>query len=155
MAAPNERRARLLRAIDAGEAVTRPAGERQQHFEEAEAGPGGGWWDHVVQNFFGGDEDMMFTDLRMNKRVFRLVVSAIDDIHLARRGRRAFVFTHEERVLFLHVYLAFGVDVLSMLLTPRIKTTCEIHRIAKVFVRCMWSASKASLLLGGTSGGVT
>ena len=73
----------------------------------------------------------MFTDLRMNKRVFRLVVSAIDDIHLARRGRRAFVFTHEERVLFLHVYLAFGVDVLAMLLTPRVKTKCEIHRIAK------------------------
>ena len=73
----------------------------------------------------------MFTDLRMNKRVFRLLVSAVDDIALARRGRRAFVFSHEERVLFLHVYLAFGVDVMTMLLTPRIRTVCEIHRIAK------------------------
>ena len=73
----------------------------------------------------------MFIDLGMNKRVFRLVVSAVDDVPLARRGRRAFVFSHEERILFLHVYLAFGVDVLAMLLTPRVKTKCEIHRIAK------------------------
>ena len=127
MATPDERRARLLHPIEAGEAVVRGIDEQQQHVDDAEVGPGGGWWDHLLQHFFGGDEDAMFTDLRMNKRVFRLVVSAVDDIELARRGRRAFVFSHEERVLFLHVYLAFGVDVMTMLLTPRIRTVCEIH----------------------------
>ena len=60
-----------------------------------------------------------------------MVVSAVDDIALARRGRRGFVFSHQERILFLHVYLAFGVEVLAMLVTPRIRTTCEIHRVAK------------------------
>ena len=132
MATPDERRARLLRAIEAGEEAVMGNGEGQRRMEdETEAGPGGGWWDHLLGNFFGGDEDAMFTDLRMNKRVFRLVVSAVDDIALARRGRRAFVFSHEERIIFLHVYLAFGIDVITMLLTPRIRTVCEIHRIAK------------------------
>ena len=130
MATPDERRARLLHAIEAGEAVARGTDE-QQRADDAEVGPGGGWWDHLLHHFFGGDEDAMFTDLRMNKRVFRLVVSAVDDIALARRGRRAFVFSHEERVLFLHVYLAFGVDVMTMVLTPRIRTVYETHRIAK------------------------
>ena len=130
MTTSDERRARLLRAIEAGEEAAR-ATEEQQRRDDVEIGPGGGWWDHLLGHFFGGDEDAMFTDLRMNRRVFRLVVSAVDDIALARRGRRAFVFSHEERILFLHVYLAFGVDVMAMLLTPRIRTVCEIHRIAK------------------------
>ena len=67
----------------------------------------------------------------MNKRVFTVIVSAVEDIPLARRGRRGFVFPHQERVLILHVYFAFGVEVLAMLVTPRIRTTCEIHRVAK------------------------
>ena len=130
MTTSDERRARLLRAIEAGEEAAR-ATEEQQRREDVEIGPGGGWWDHLLGHFFGGDEDAMFTDLRMNRRVFRLVVSAVDDIALARRGRRAFVFSREEWILFLHVYLAFGVDVMTMLRTPRIRTVCEIHRIAK------------------------
>ena len=67
----------------------------------------------------------------MNKHVFRMLVAAVGDIALAQRGRRGFIFSHQERVLFLHVFLAFGVDVVSMLLTPRIRTRSEIHRIAK------------------------
>ena len=114
MATPDERRARLLRAIEAGEEAVMGNGEGQRRMEdETEVGRGGGWWDHLLGNFFGGDEDAMFTDLRMNKRVFRLVVSAVDDIALARRGRRAFVFSHEERIIFLHVHLAFGIDVVA------------------------------------------
>ena len=111
--------------------MARGTDDQQPRRDDAEMGPIGGRGDHLLNNFFGGDEDAMFTDLRMNKRVFRLVVSAVDDIGLSRRGRRAFVFSHEERVLFLHVYLAFGVDVMTILLTPRIRTVCEIHRIAK------------------------
>ena len=130
MATPDERRARLLHAIEAGEAVARGTDE-QQRGDFAEVGPGGGWWDHLLAHFFGGDEDTLFADLRIGRRVFWAVVSAVDDIALAGRGRRAFVSSHKERVLFLHVYLAFGIDVLAMLLTPRVKTKCEIHRIAK------------------------
>ena len=130
MATNGERRARLLRAIEAGDVVGIETDYPPQHGED-EQGRRGGWWEHLLTHFFGGDEDVMFTDLRMNRRVFTIIVSALDDIQLARRGRRGFVFSHQERVLFLHVYLAFGIDVLTMLVTPRIKTACEINRIAK------------------------
>ena len=96
--------------------------------DETEVGRGGGWWDHLLGNFFGGDEDAMITDLRMNKRVFRLVVSAVDDIALARRGRRAFVFSHEERIIFLHVYLPFGIDVFA---TRRTGVVSRLSRAEK------------------------
>ena len=130
MATNDQRRERLLRAIEAGD-VEGGAQERRQLAVQDEDGMGGGWWDHLLVHFFGGDEDVLFNDLRINRRVFGMVVSAVDDIALARRGRRGFVFSHQERILFLHVYLAFGVEVLAMLVTPRIRTTCEIHRVAK------------------------
>ena len=131
MATHNERRARLLQAIQAEEAELMGVEQQPPQAADDQDGRGGGWWDHLLAHFFGGDEDALFADLRIGRRVFWAVVSAVDDIPLAHRGRRAFVSSHKERVLFLHVYLAFGVDVLAMLLTPRVKTKCEIHRIAK------------------------
>ena len=70
--------------------------------------------------------------VKNERRIFGMPVAAVGDIALAPRGRgMGFIFSHQERVLFLHVFLAFGVDVVSMLLTPRIRTRSEIHRIAK------------------------
>ena len=91
MAAHNERHERLLRAIEAGdeEEVTH---QRRQHAVHDEDGMGGGWWDHLLVHFFCGDVDVLFNDLRINRRVFWTLVSAVDDIALARRGRRGFVF---------------------------------------------------------------
>ena len=102
-------------------------------------GQGGGWWDHLLNNCFGGDEDALFTDLRMNKRVFRLVVSAVDDIPLARRGRREFVFSHQERVIFLHVYIAFGVDVMTMLLARESEPSVRSIELQRASARCTGS----------------
>ena len=66
-----------------------------------------------------------------------------------------FIFSHQERVLFLHVFLAFGVDVVSMLLTPRIRTRSEIHRIAKSVCGMSTERLKELFVLGGASGGTT
>ena len=95
MAAHNERHERLLRAIEAGDAEE-GAQERRQCAVHDEDRMGGGWWDHLLVHFFGGDVDVLFNDLRINRRVFGMVVSAVDDIALARRGRRGFVFSHQE-----------------------------------------------------------
>ena len=154
MAAGNERRARLIRAIQAGEAESIGVEQPPQAADDRDERRGG-WWDHLLTHFFGGDEDTLFGDLRIGRRVFWTVVSAVIDIPLAHRGRRAFVSSHRERILFLHVCLAFGVDVLAMLLTPRVKTKSEIHRIAKGVCDITWTGCGGSLLFGGTSGGTT
>ena len=107
MAATNERRARLLRAIEAEDAEISVTEETPR--QSVEVGQDGGWWNHLLTHFFGGDEDTLFTDLRMNKHVFRMLVATVSDIALAKRGRRGFIFSHQERVLFLHVFLALGV----------------------------------------------
>lgn len=90
-----------------------------------------GWWEHLLANFFNDNEDLLFSDLRLDRRVFATIVNAVGDISLTHRGRRGFVHSHRERVVFLHVYLSFGIDTLMLLLSPRIKTPCEIHRVAK------------------------
>ena len=108
MASTRDRRARLLRAIEATDAEISDTEETPR--QAVEVGREGGWWDHLLTNFFGGDEDALFTDLRMNKHVFRMLVVAVGDIALAQRGRRRFIFSHQERVQCLHGFLAFGVD---------------------------------------------
>ena len=69
------------------------------------------WWNHIVTAFFLGDEARMFRELRISSVVFEEIVNAVADLPLQRRGRRSFIFTHQERVLFLHVFLAFGLRV--------------------------------------------
>ena len=150
MASTRDRRARLLRAIEAEDAEISVTEETPR--QAVEVGRDGGWWDHLLTHFFGGDEDALFTDLRMNKHVFRMLVAAVGDIALAQRVRRGFIFSHQERVLFLHVFLAFGVDVVSMLLTPRIRTRSEIHRIAKSVCGMSTERLKELFVLGGASG---
>ena len=76
------------------------------------------WWNHVRDRFFLGDDDLMLRELRIDRNAFEDIVNAVADLPLHRRGRRAFVFSHRERVLFLHAFLAFGLHVAHMLLLP-------------------------------------
>ena len=78
-----------------------------------------------------GDEFRMFNELRIDRHVFEDVVNAVADIPLQRRGRRPFIFSHRERILFLHTFLAFGLHIAHMLVLPRIKSSSEVNAIAK------------------------
>ena len=73
----------------------------------------------------------LFNELRIDRNSFDVLVNAVSDMPLQRRGRRAFVFAHRERILFLHTFLAFGLHVAHMLLLPRIKSSSEVNAIAK------------------------
>ena len=72
----------------------------------------------------------MHRELRIDRNAFEDIVNAVADLPLQRRGRRAFVFSHRERVLFLHAFLAFGLHVAHMLLLPIIKSPSEVNVVA-------------------------
>ena len=86
---------------------------------------------HIRDTFFLGDELRMFRELRIDRNTFEDLVNAVADLPLQRRGRRAFVFSHRERVLFIHVFLSFGLNVTHTLLLPRIKSTSEVGAMAR------------------------
>ena len=110
--APNpaaDARARLLEAIE--EASFEPATQETHNTHAQVRHQRDSWWNHIVTTFFLGDEARMFRELRISSVVFEEIVNAVADLPLQRRGRRSFIFTHQERVLFLHVFLAFGLRV--------------------------------------------
>ena len=72
----------------------------------------------------------MHRELRIDRNAFEDIVNAVADLPLHRRGRRAFVFSHRERVLFLHAFLAFGLHVAHMLPLPIIKSPSEVNVVA-------------------------
>ena len=72
------------------------------------------WWDHLITHFFQRDETSLFVDLRIDRGVFNVLLNAIEDLPLQTRGRRSFIHSHREQLLFLHVYMAFGTNVLSL-----------------------------------------
>ena len=97
--APVTARARLLEAIE--EASFEPTTQETlngQHTHVRRRGDT--WWNHIIATFFIGDEARMFRELRIIRVVFEEIVNAVADLPLQRRGRRAFIFSHEERVLF-------------------------------------------------------
>ena len=61
------------------------------------------WWNHIVAAFFLGDEARMFRELRIDRVVFEEIVNAVVDLPLQRRGRRSFIFSHDERAVFSRV----------------------------------------------------
>ena len=82
--------------------------------------------------FFLDDESRMLQELRIDRNAFEDLVNTVADLPLQRRWRRAFGFSHRERVLFLHAFLAFGLHVAHMLLLPRIRSPSEVNAIAKL-----------------------
>ena len=89
------------------------------------------WWTHLLTHFFQRNDSVLFADLRIDRRVFDVLLDAVCDLPLQTRGRRSFVHSHREQLLFLHVYLAFGTSVAALLVSPRIRTVCEVHRLAR------------------------
>ena len=91
-------RARLLEAIE--EASFEPATQETHNTHAQVRHQRDAWWNHIVTTFFLGDEARMFRELRISSVVFEEIVNAVADLPLQRRGRRSFIFTHQERVLF-------------------------------------------------------
>ena len=121
---------RLLQTIAADDAA-RLQDEDQAAQRGADIPPEEQWWDHLITHFFQRDETSLFVDLRIDRAVFNVLLNAIEDLPLQTRGRRSFIHSHREQLLFLHVYMAFGTNVLSLLVSPRIRSVCELHRIAR------------------------
>ena len=93
--APDTSRARLLEAIE--EASFEPTAQETLIGQHTQVGRRGDtWWNHIVATFFIGDEARMFRELRINRVVFEEIVNTVADLPLQRRGRRAFIFSHEE-----------------------------------------------------------
>ena len=121
---------RLLQTIAADDAARLqdevPAAQRG-----ADIPPEEQWWDHLITRFFQRDETSLFVDLRIDRAVFNVLLNAIEDLPLQTRGRRSFVHSHREQVLFLHVHMAFWTSVRSLLVGPGIRPAYELHRIAR------------------------
>ena len=128
-------RARLLEAIEEAsfEPTAQETHNNQHNNPHAQVRPQRvSWWNHIVTTFFLGDEARMFRELRISGVVFDEIVNAVADLPLQRRGLRSFIFTYQERVLFLHVFLAFGLSVAHLLVLPGIKSASEVNAIAKM-----------------------
>ena len=113
----NELRNRLLQAI-AADVAARERDDAAHDIAAVNLRGDEQRWDHLITNFFRHDEMALFTDRRLDRGVFNVLLNAIKDLPLQTRGRRSFAHSHREQLLFLHVYLAFGTSVLSLLVAP-------------------------------------
>ena len=113
------------------------------------------WWDHLITNFFHHDEMALFTDLRIDRGVFNVILNAIEDLPLQTRGRRSFIHSHREQLLFLHVLPEFGTSVPSLIVTPRIKSVCGCTGSRGVSRSSTTGDSRTSSLSTATRAGLT
>ena len=75
-------------------------------------------WDHLITNFFRHDEMALFTDRRLDRGVFNVLLNAIKDLRLQTRGRRSFAHSHREQLLVVRGLPAFGTRVRPLLVAP-------------------------------------
>ena len=113
----NALRNRLLHAIAADDAV-RGRDDDAHDIAAVNLRAEEQWWDHLITNFFHHDETALFTDRRLDKGVYNVLLNAIEDLPLQTRGRRSFAHSHREQLLVLHVLPAFGTSARSLLVAP-------------------------------------
>ena len=97
------------------------------------------FFDHVKNTMFQGDRNLMFESLRINEAMFESTLNIIDSIPLATRGRRSFVHSHKDKLLFLLLFLTQGMGALKMACLPKIKSHAQVlnvlHDVVKLFGR--------------------
>ena len=97
------------------------------------------FFSHVANTFFGGDEDQLFRQFNINRTVFDAAFNLVSSIPLPRRGRRSFVQTHRDKLLFLFLFLTNGTKVLSRVCLPRLNCQSAIlhhlHEAATLFIQ--------------------
>ena len=116
--------ARLQRLQDRRASIRLAATQRPQLPREEEK-----WWPALVEQF--GSEEAVFERNYLDRRVFDEALALVSDIQLESRGRRSAIQTPRERLLFLFIYMACGVDVLERLVARFIKKREYIHKMAR------------------------
>ena len=93
------------------------------------------WWPFLIQRF--GDEDTLFRRIRLDRRVFDLAYVFVQEVPLEQMGKKGAVRSNRERLLFLTVFMAKGIDVLEDLVLRFIRTRSHIiervEAIARLF----------------------
>ena len=122
-------RSRLLQArvaqLDAAGARILDAGRRRpQPPRQIEL-----WWPFLVG--FYHDEEGIFTNNNIDRRVFFEALSLVSNIPGDRRGRPGAIRSPRECLLFLFIYLARGVGILECLVFNFIKKRETIHKTAR------------------------
>ena len=95
------------------------------------------FFDHVKTTLFGNNEDEMFETLAINKAMFEAALNIIDGVPLPTRGRRCFVCSHRDKLLFLLIFFTQGVKALKMACLPKVKSLAQVlsilHDIVALF----------------------
>ena len=75
---------------------------------------------------FRNNEDEMFETLAINKAKFEAALNIVDSIPLPTRGRRSFVYSHRDKLLFLLIFLTQGIKALKMACLPKVKSLAKV-----------------------------
>ena len=108
---------RRLRVLEASQRTPQPP--QQQEL----------WWPSMLLLF--GSEQEIFVRNGIDKRVFDEALSAVIEVPLKRRGRKSKINSPRERLLFVLIYIARGVEVLEVLVVRFIKRRDYVHHLAQ------------------------
>ena len=89
------------------------------------------WWPYLVEYF--GSEDAIFSHMGLDRGVFDQALALVSDVVGERRGRRSAIRTNREKLLFLMLYMAKGVEIVELLASRFIKTREHVMERAKNF----------------------
>ena len=78
---------------------------------------------------FGNNEDETFDTFAINKAMFEAALNIIDGVPLPTRGRRSFVRSHRDKLLFLLIFLKQGIKALKMACLPKVKSLAQVLSI--------------------------
>ena len=70
------------------------------------------WW-HFMVNFLG-TEDAIFERLRVNREVFEDAFAFVSEVVPSVRGRRGWIRSNREKLLFLLIFTSQGVEGLTI-----------------------------------------
>ena len=95
------------------------------------------FYDHVVQTFFDGNEQRMFTGMNINRAFFDAAFNLIDSVPISTRGRPGFIHSHRDKLLFLIIFLTRGTSALEQACLPILSSPTAIlhnlHQAANLF----------------------
>ena len=86
------------------------------------------FYDHVVHSFFDGDEERMLQTLAISRAFFSTALNLVNSIRIRTRGRRGFVHTHRDKLLFIAIFLKEGSDALKRLCLPTLRDDSSVLR---------------------------
>ena len=87
------------------------------------------WWPSLIADY--GSETALFARVGIDRAVFEEVLPFVRDVVGETRGRRSCIRTNREKLLFLMIFMAKGVEVLESMTRKFIKTRDHIREKAK------------------------